>query len=64
MTQKITVTIDTDGSVRIAVSGCAGPGCKQLTADLERALGAVVKDETTPEFFRQPLRAEQAQGGG
>ena len=62
MTQKIIVTIETDGSIKIAVSGCPGPGCKQLTADLERALGAVTKDTRTAEYHQQAQQQGHAHG--
>jgi deoxyadenosine/deoxycytidine kinase len=41
---------DEDDNPVITVKGVKGSGCTSLTADLERKLGAVTKDEKTREF--------------
>lgn len=61
--QTITVNVSATGEVIVSVSGCAGPGCQKLTADLERALGRVSADRRTPEYHEQQQRTAQ-QGGG
>ena len=50
----ITLTIDADANVRVAVQGLAGPSCKQATAEIEKALGKVTSDEKTAEFHWVP----------
>lgn len=62
--QKITVNVTATGEITVSVSGCAGPGCQKLTADLERALGRVSADRRTPEYHEQQQRTAQQGGGG
>lgn len=57
---KVEIEIDTDGSTEVAVKGVAGPSCKSLTQDIERALGGTVADVKTPEFT-QSETAERRQ---
>lgn len=50
----IKVTFDGSGGSTIAVEGVKGSSCKDLTAALEAALGAVVVSDTdTPEMYEQ-----------
>lgn len=49
----IQVDIDQEGGVTVKVEGVAGKSCKELTADIEKALGKVVSDEKTAEFHQQ-----------
>jgi hypothetical protein len=46
----ITVDVDQEGGVQITVEGVAGKSCKDLTADIEKALGKVTNDVKTPEY--------------
>ena len=63
--QTITVTVSADGEVSVGVTGCPGPGCQKLTAELERALGRVSVDQRTFEHNLQaPQQQQQAAGGG
>jgi hypothetical protein len=43
----------------IRVVGQPGPGCKDLTAAFEKALGVVVSDESTAEMDLQVQEQEQ-----
>lgn len=56
---QITVTIDQDGDTNVAVQGQPGPGCKQLTAAIERAIGQTTKDQTTPEMQQSAGQRQQ-----
>ena len=47
---EIFVEIDEQGNPTVEVSGHVGPGCAELTKNLERALGTVAKDTKKPEF--------------
>lgn len=47
----IVITIDTDGSTTIAVNGVAGRKCKDLTANLEKALGKTISDTPTKDMI-------------
>jgi hypothetical protein len=51
--ESVEIIIDKAGKVTVEVNGCSGSGCKSLTEGIELALGAVTKDETKPEFFKQ-----------
>jgi hypothetical protein len=51
---EIEVVIGPDGAVRLETRGLKGQGCLDETADLERALGRVVRREKTREFWQQP----------
>lgn len=62
--QAITVNVTESGKVSVSVSGCAGPGCHKLTAELERLLGRTSADRRTPEYHEQQRRAAQGGGGG
>lgn len=50
MGQTITVTIGRTGEAEIAVKGVSGPKCKDVTKNLEAAMGCVVSDEATAEM--------------
>lgn len=51
MNQTIRVTIDKQGNPTVAVEGCAGPACQQLTEALEQALGKPSTQKLTEEFY-------------
>lgn len=57
---KIIVTISPKGEVEIKVEGHAGPGCKALTAELEKKLGRTVADTKTPDYMRSPDQQVQS----
>lgn len=60
MEPLIEIVIGPHGETEIAVSGCAGPTCTDLTKAIEQALGTVTGDRKTPEFYlRQEVRREQ-----
>lgn len=52
--QAITVTIDRDGNVSVAVEGVPGPRCETVTRELEDSLGTVVARKQTTEYY-QPV---------
>ena len=63
-TPTITVTIDADGSTAVSVAGLAGPGCKSLTAAVERALGSASDTRQTAEHAQQSAGQTLGQSGG
>ncbi len=50
---RITIEIDQEGNSRVAVEGCPGPACKELTEELETLLGETVSDTPTREMAQQ-----------
>lgn len=48
---EIKVFIDQTGEPTIEVSGVKGKTCKDLTKDLEKALGKTVSETKTREFY-------------
>lgn len=50
---KIEVTIDEKGDPTVEVVGYTGKGCKDLTKNIEAALGAVKETTEKPEFYKQ-----------
>ena len=51
--EEVIIEIDEKGGAKIAVMGCAGPSCKLLTAQIEKALGAVSKDTLTEKYHEK-----------
>ena len=57
---EIEVVIGADGAVRLETRGLKGESCLAETADVEKALGRVVRREKTREFWQ---RAASARSG-
>jgi hypothetical protein len=49
---EIKIDIDDNGNVSFQVFGVKGKKCLAITKDLEEALGIVVKQEKTAEFYQ------------
>jgi Protein of unknown function (DUF2997) len=45
-----------DGRVQEKVTGIVGTSCAEVTAAIEAKLGLVLKQESTSEYFAQPLQ--------
>ena len=59
----ITVEVSPEGETEIKVEGHCGPGCKELTRAIEKAIGHTTSDQLTPEFHRSAAQgAQQKQG--
>ncbi|OUC16698.1 MAG: hypothetical protein B0A82_00255 [Alkalinema sp. CACIAM 70d] len=48
-----------DGRVQEKVTGIVGASCAEVTAAIEEQLGVVLRQETTAEFFAQPVQQSQ-----
>ncbi len=59
----ITITIRPDGTVEAEVEGACGPGCADLLAPFDRALGAVRERRRKPDYYRQGMRPRLREGG-
>ena len=50
---QVIITIAPNGQSRVTVNGVTGTGCKDLTRDIENALGKTTADKKTAEFHQQ-----------
>ena len=61
MPKKIIVCVGADGQgVSVEVDGWVGPGCQNLTANLEAALGKVIDKQAKAEFYQRPAMQEES----
>lgn len=61
---RLIVTIAKGGEVTMKVTGAPGNACMRLTGDLEKALGNVVSDTKTSEYYQTkeaPAKQKQTQ---
>lgn len=58
--EQIIIEIAEDGSTTVAVEGHAGAGCKELTAQIEKALGTTTGDRKTHEYHQRAAQAQKA----
>lgn len=52
----ITIEIDEEGAVQYEVTGVKGAKCKQVTAELDKALGGNGTSTPTKEFHETPQK--------
>lgn len=57
--QEMEVTISPTGEVKIEVKGVAGPGCMDLTRELENQLGTVEDRQLKGEYYQQNENQQQ-----
>lgn len=57
--ETIEIVFDGKGNSEVSVKGVVGPGCKDLTASLEDALGTVVSDEETQEMRQREVDSNE-----
>jgi hypothetical protein len=62
MAQEILIDVAPNGEVQITTKGFKGRSCKEATAELEKALGAVVTDVDTPEMHLREAARVSARG--
>lgn len=62
--QEITIRVGKGGKINLGVLGVKGSSCKDLTKALEKAMGSVVEDKNTNEFYDQQTVTEKQQLGG
>lgn len=54
MKPTITIEAATDGKITISVNDVKGESCKDLTENIERALGITTNQTETPDFYERP----------
>lgn len=63
--KKIQLSIDKDGKATIETAGFVGGACKDVVAQVQKAMGAVViSEENTPEFFAVVEQDQTVNQGG
>ena len=55
---EIEIDIDDNGNVSFTVKGVKGKKCLEITKELEQALGIVVKQEKTAEFYQTETKTD------
>jgi hypothetical protein len=60
-TEEIEVKIGTDGKVELAVRGVSGPGCLELTQELEQVLGGQVLLRQMTSEAQEPVVIQKTQ---
>lgn len=61
---EVIITVSPEGEAQVEVDGVCGPGCKDLTRAIEKAIGQTVKDQTKIEYAMAPQPNEQEQRAG
>ena len=51
--EVITLTVNPDGTIQVAVAGVAGPACAALTAAVISQLGETKHTTHTPEYLQR-----------
>lgn len=59
--QTITIEIDQQGNSTVTTTGFTGASCQQATKALEAALGTVISDDKTPEFYQGQTQSRPQQ---
>ena len=49
---EILIKVTKAGETTVSVNGVSGPGCKDLSGAIEKALGKTVKSELTSEYYQ------------
>lgn len=62
--EEIIIRIGKGGKINLNVLGVKGSSCKDLTKNLEKALGSTVETKNTDEYFEQKQETGLTQGLG
>jgi hypothetical protein len=62
-TKTIEITVSPEGATSIKTSGFTGGSCRDVTRDLEKALGVAGRESLLPEYFQQQAGRSQIQQG-
>jgi hypothetical protein len=61
--KRIEITVSPEGATSIKTSGFTGSSCRDVTRDLERALGVTGKESLLPEYYGKTSTGERLQQG-
>ena len=62
-TKTIEITVSPEGATSIKTQGFTGSSCRDVTRDLERALGVAGKESLLPEYYGKTSTGEHLQQG-
>ena len=62
--QTIEITVSPTGESIVQTRGFTGPGCRDASRFIERALGEATGERLTAEFYEPQAAAEQVKQGG
>ena len=57
--RTIEIVVAADGTVKVTAKGYPGGACLKATRPFEEAVGSVVSDLKTPEFYQQEKQADR-----
>lgn len=59
------MTFNRNGTTTVEVNGVQGPGCKDMLAKLQEALGVkTLKDDNKPEYYEPAVESDTVNQGG
>ena len=59
--KKIEITFSAEGEVRLTTEGFAGKECREASRFLEEALGSIVEETLTGEYFQVQTKEQLRQ---
>lgn len=57
--QEVILTIGPDGQMKLEIAGVCGPGCQDIAAPIERALGVAMAEVPTDEFYLDAVQSQE-----
>ena len=63
MSERVTVTVEPGGEVKVEAHGIKGSGCEALTKPMLDALGEAGDSELKPEYYESEAAAQQQSQG-
>ncbi len=61
--KKIEITVNPEGAASIKTSGFTGSSCRDVTRELERALGVAGREQLLPEYYQRVSTGQQVRQG-
>lgn len=58
---EIIVKVNKQGETSVSVNGVAGPGCRDLSASIEKAVGKETGVEYTSEYYQEQSQNNEVQ---
>jgi hypothetical protein len=61
---EIVINVSKKGETAVSVNGVSGPGCRDLSDAIEKAIGKVTSTESTSEYYQESQSNELQAGQG